>query len=121
MSDLKPGDAVKVFDVNGRRMGQPEGGWDGTVVKVGRKLAYIDYPGGYGRGPRAFRLDTRRSNDGYAHRSVKTPDEASADAALAAAWERLRLLGLDAVGSRLRLRYTAEQLSRAADALEVPS
>ena len=41
MADIKVGDEVLVFDVNGRRMGQPEGGWPGEVTKVGRRLAVM--------------------------------------------------------------------------------
>lgn len=60
----KVGDTVKVFDVNGKRRGQPEGGWDGKVLKVGRKLVTIEYPGGRWGG-RQFRLEDGRANDTY--------------------------------------------------------
>lgn len=38
MAQYNVGDKVKVFDINGHRHGQPEGGWDGEIVKVGRTL-----------------------------------------------------------------------------------
>lgn len=72
---LAVGDAVVVFDVNGRRRGQPPGGWPGLVTKVGRTLVTIRY--GHGRGQEEqFRIDTRRVNDSYGHRSFTTPEEA---------------------------------------------
>lgn len=66
------GDEVRVFDVNGRRKGQPEGGWPGTVIKVGRQLVTIQFD----TKTQQFRIDTRAANDGYEHQSFKTPDEA---------------------------------------------
>jgi hypothetical protein len=71
MTDIKPRDEVRVFDTNGRRVGQPEGGWVGYVTKVGRTLVHIDY----GEGAEhidAFRLVTGRRNDNYGHRYFLT-------------------------------------------------
>ena len=64
MADIKPRDEVRVFDTNGSRAGQPEGGWMGHVVKVGRTLAHIDY-GDTRERIETFRLaDGRRNDDG---------------------------------------------------------
>jgi len=64
---------VRVFDVNGKRMGQPEGGWRGEVVKVGRKLVHIEY--GERLQADAFRIDDGRKNDNYGHRYFLTLDQ----------------------------------------------
>lgn len=113
---LKPGDRVQVFDINGARMGQPRGGWDGTVVKVGRTLIHVDYPGQYGRGPKAFRLDDGRANDNYRHQSLRTVERAAADMHRMELCSRLRAAGID-----LRMGYdfsieTLEALVAALDA-----
>lgn len=71
ITDLKPGDRVQVFDVNGSRMGQPPGGWDGEVTKVGRTLIHVRYAGG----TKAFRLSTGTANDAYGHQSLLTPEQ----------------------------------------------
>jgi hypothetical protein len=75
MADVKPGDEVRVFDVNGARVGQPVGGWTGEVVKVSPKLVHITYGGWYGDRPKAFRRDTGRANDAYEHQCFMTLDE----------------------------------------------
>ena len=108
MVDLKVGDEVRVFDINGRRMGQPDGGWQGTVTKVGRTLVYVDY--GHRNGQ--FRIDTGRANDSYGHRYFKTLEQAASDARLSHALARLK-------GGPVRLesghRLTVEQIERLAD------
>lgn len=68
MSEWTVGQEVRVFDVNGLRLGQPSGGWPGEVVKVGRKLFHVRYA----RGTEAFRLETGRRNDLYEHCHVET-------------------------------------------------
>jgi hypothetical protein len=75
MPDLKVGDEVRVFDTNGRRSGQPEGGWLGTVIKIGRKYVTIDY----GRKAESFEFGGRRANDPYGHRHFKTLDQVTLD------------------------------------------
>lgn len=56
-------DPVKVFAVGGHRYGQPEGGWDGVVLKVGRVLVHIEYPGWpEDRLPQSFYKDTRQES-----------------------------------------------------------
>jgi sulfite reductase beta subunit-like hemoprotein len=107
MADIKAGDEVRVFDVNGKRMGQPEGGWPGTVEKVGRKLVDIRYRGRV----QSFRLDTRRSNDGYAHQSFKTPEQAAVDGRHARAADFLQECRI----SMPYTAYSAEQLEALAD------
>lgn len=43
LKNLKVGDPVRVFDLNGSRVGQPPGGWEGTVTKKGTKLVTVAY------------------------------------------------------------------------------
>lgn len=81
------GDAVKVFDINGHRSGQPEGGWDGEVVKVGRALVEVRYGRRFAR-TQKFRLATQVSNDHYQHQTFQT---------LAQAEERSRMRAARAV------------------------
>jgi hypothetical protein len=54
---IEAGDEVRVFDVNGRRARQPDGGWKGTVTKIGRTLIHIDYGNGGPRDDRPARKD----------------------------------------------------------------
>lgn len=99
LADLKVGDRVQVFDVNGSRMGQPRGGWDGTVVKVGRKLITIQYGNHY---TQVFRLDSGRANDAYGHLWIKTSEQAAEDARRGELIQRLRDGGLEIrVGARV--------------------
>jgi len=73
-TDIKPRDEVRVFDTNGRRAGQPDGGWPGIVVKVGRTLAHIDY-GDTRERIETFRLSDGRRNDDYGHRYFLTLEQ----------------------------------------------
>lgn len=70
MEKLSVGQEVRVFDANGHRVGQPEGGWRGVIRKVGRTIVHIDYPGHYGT--QAFRMDTQRANDQYGRQYFRT-------------------------------------------------
>lgn len=88
------GDKVRVFDVNGRHMGQPAGGWPGEVTKVGRTVVYITY--GARRDPQPFSIANRRSNDRYRHKSWRTVAEVEAQDRRDAAMEALRSVGLEA-------------------------
>lgn len=90
LSSLKVGDPVKVFDINGIRMGQPPGGWDGVVAKVGRKLVTVEY----GCSRKVFRLDSGRANDDFGHQSVQTVEQAAEDARRQAVLDRLGSSGI---------------------------
>lgn len=99
--DVKVGDEVRVFDVNGRRSGMPEGGWVGTVLKVGRKLFTVDYANAgwtrQGHRGSVFRLEDGSLNDkdfGY-HTRVKTTQQAELDLRKHKAVEALRKHGLE--------------------------
>ncbi len=79
MLEVKVGDEVRVFDVNGRRAGQPEGGWPGVVASVGRKYFTVDYDGQHGGRVHEFSLiDGLRANDVYGHRHVRTAEQVEA-------------------------------------------
>jgi len=73
--DIFVGMKVKVFDVNNRRSGQPDSGWDGVVSAVRRTKCDIDY----GDPQRTFDIERQRVEDGYGHRFFKTLQEAEAD------------------------------------------
>lgn len=98
------GEEVRVFDVNGHRVGQPEGGWVGEVVKAGPKLVTISYGG---RAAAVFRRDGGRANDSFGHQSYRTLDEAEMSARTAAAKAALRDLGIDVT---LRCSLSVSQL-----------
>lgn len=72
--DIYVGMKVKVFDVNGRRLGQPDGGWDGEVVAVRRTKCDIEYVGG--RGQRTFDIASQHVEDAFRHRYFQTLEEA---------------------------------------------
>jgi len=75
---LTVGQEVRVFDVNGRRMGYPDEGKVGHVVKVGRKLVTIST--GEGRwSEQQFRIDEQRANDNYGHQWFRTLEEHALD------------------------------------------
>jgi len=102
------GDTVKVFDINGKRVGQPEGGWDGEVTKVGRALITIKYAGRN----TVFRIDTGRTNDAYAHQHYETVAEAARNERYAKARNTLTEFGLD---FRLGKRATLDQVEALAE------
>jgi hypothetical protein len=89
--EVQVGEEVRVFDMNGSRVGQPDGGWPGEVVKAGPKLVTIHYDGR----DVVFRRGGGRTNDNYGHQSYKTPEEAEASARMHAAKSALRNLGID--------------------------
>jgi hypothetical protein len=112
LADLKVGDRVQVFDVNGRRRGAPKGGLDGTVVKVGRKLITVRYGHGY---TKVFRLDGGRANDDYGHQWIETPEQAADNARRDELVQRLRDGGLEVrIGRQLPTR-TLEAVAKALD------
>ena len=92
LADLKVGDRVQVFDVNGRRMGQPEGGWDGTVAKVGRTLIHVN-----------------------GHQYIKTVEEAAESQHRAELVSRLRTGGVDLRMGHTHTTKTLEALAKALD------
>jgi len=74
------GQEVRVFDVNGRRMGQPEGGWVGFVTKIGRTLFTVEKQGVHGHSQSdQYRIETGRRNDSYSHQHVQTLDQVERD------------------------------------------
>lgn len=113
LADLKAGDRVQVFDMNGPRMGQPKGGWDGTVVKVGRKLITVQYR--WQHQTQVFRLETGQANDDYGHSWIKTAAQVDEDLRRAGLVQRLRDGGLDVrMGRQLPMR-TLEAVAKALD------
>jgi hypothetical protein len=80
--DIYVGMKVKVFDVNSRRSGQPDGGWDGTVTAVRRTKCDIDY--GDAR-QRTFGIESQHVEDAYRHRYFRTLEEAETVARTSAA------------------------------------
>jgi hypothetical protein len=108
--NVKVGDEVRVFDVNGRRNGQPGSGWPGKVVKVGRKYFTVAY-GSSGRTTN-FLLETGRVNDAYGHRSVKTLDQVAHDQRRAQAEADLTACGVEL---RFGHKLTLEQIEALAE------
>lgn len=107
---LKVGDEVRVFDVNGKRIGQPEDGWIGTVTKVGRTLVYIEYAGRTDK----FEMATGTGPDAYRHRSFLTAQHAADTARRRAAEDSLREFGIT-VAYPKRDHFTTDQLEALAD------
>lgn len=107
MGDIKLGDEVRVFDVNGRRNGQPEGGWPGEVVRVGRTLVDIQYRSRID----SFRIDSGRVNDKYGHQWFKTLEQAAAAERLNGAHQILRE---HKVSLERGNTFTADQVERLA-------
>lgn len=98
---MKVGDEVRVFNINGSRMGHPSGGWVGVVTKVGRKLFTVDYPGArwnsYKERGDVFRLDTMRLNSKeWGYRTwVRTVDEVKAAERRSKVAQELKERGLE--------------------------
>jgi hypothetical protein len=91
---VQVGDDVLVFDYNGHRIGQPDDGWEGKVVKAGPKLITIDY-GKYTT--EVFRRESGRANDRYGHQYYKTPEEYAETRRRSDALAALREFGLEPV------------------------
>lgn len=113
-SKVSVGDEVRVFDVNGHRRGQPDGGYVGTVVKVGRKLVEIKY--GYCQAQ--FRIETGGVNDGYGHQYFLTINETEEQEIRRDALKRLEALGFT-VSYKARNSYTADQYAQLANSSEI--
>lgn len=94
MTGVKVDDEVRVFDINAGRRRQPEGGWPGTVTKVGRALFTVEHEGD--REGQVFRIeDGSWNNKNYGHqRWVLTAERAQANLRRAQAVETLRRCGL---------------------------
>ena len=82
MTTYNVGDKVKVFDRNSSKMGQPEGGWDGEIVKTGSKYVHIAYRAS--GTPQTFMISTRKASSANSFRWFLPLAEAEAQAALAA-------------------------------------
>lgn len=92
MTTLTVGQPVKVYDNTYRACRV----YDGTVVKIGRKLVTIQWNfSGFTPTETVFRMDDGTENDGYGHRWFKTVEQAEADDRLAAAREYLLAVGIE--------------------------
>jgi hypothetical protein len=113
--DLKVGDRVQVFENCGRRSGQPEGGWDGEVIKAGRKLLTVKW----GRGEEVFRLDTGQYNSkSYPHfYRVKTVEQAAADLRRQGLLNKLNEMGLE-IRFHHKSEFTTDKLEAVVKVLE---
>lgn len=102
------GDDVLVFNANARYSAQQPQGKPGKVVRVGRKLADIQYA----HGTYTFRLDTGNVNDSYGHQYFRTLEQAAADQLVRSAKQTLS-------AHRVTLepgnRFTGEQVVALAD------
>lgn len=112
------GQAVRIFDVNGKRLGQPEDGWPGHVTEVGRKLVTVEEDDGWPN-PTQYRIETGQKNDNYGHRYIKTPEQSAWDERKRASVAFLHQHGLE-VGRKFDLDVTvleaiADVIREAAD------
>lgn len=105
------GDTLRVFNVNGGRMGWPADGYVGTVTKAGPKLFTVEYGS---RSTTVFRQKDGRSNDAYRHVWVETPEQAALEQREAKADAALREHGV-VLERRSRIRLTVEQLEALAE------
>lgn len=113
LEDVAVGDRVQVFDVNGRRAGQPPGGWDGTVVRKGHKLIDVEF----GHTTQTYRIDTGQWNnrDFATHSWIRTPEEAQRNQRRGEALTRIRELGFNDTG---RVSHSLETLEAVVKTLE---
>jgi hypothetical protein len=116
LQNLKVGDEVRVLDTNGRRVGQPDGGWIGRVEKVGRTLVTVSYPGCRpAEGEKFSMTDGCKPNDAYRHRHIHTVDEVERQARRSAAVAVLRKHGVDLSHRFMR---TIEQIEALAEVVK---
>lgn len=108
---VKVGDEVRVFDINARRRGQPHGGWVGTVVKVGRILAHVEYQGR----TQTFELSTGYRNDNYRHQHFETLEQVDVNARCKTAVDVLRERGVELSNRR---SFTLEQIEALAEVVK---
>lgn len=110
---LEVGQRVWIYDVNANHSSRPNTTWplEGTVVKVGRKLAHITHS--YSRGfPQVFRLDEgQRANDNYGHQWFRTDEQRAAYDARKADEKVLRDHGIE---KRVGVTLTDEQVAELA-------
>jgi hypothetical protein len=115
-------DEVRVFDRNGTRVGQPEGGWPGRIVKVGRTRAHITYKGVPWRQEEtgeSFSLEDGHNRDGF--RWFCTLAEVEHDERMEAAKVTLRKHGIVFdFGARLTLDQV-EALAKVAATFDQPT
>jgi hypothetical protein len=118
---------VRVFDVNGARAGQPEDGWPGTVVNLGRKLMTVTWRNGHSG---VFRIGDGSHNNGQGHLRVRTVAQVDQAVRAAEGMRVLRQAGLTAATSRapdpelvelLAVTVTAYAAAKAARASQEPS
>ena len=114
METYEVGQEVLVFNINGKRAGQPEGGWPGTIIKVGRKNVTIKY-GSYHTF--TFSMETQRQTH-LSHTWFKTLEQAAEDARRSSAIDRIRLHGLSFSSSGHRQATSTTTLERVAEVLE---
>jgi hypothetical protein len=115
--DMYVGMKVKVFDVNTRRMGQPDGGWDGVVTNIRRTKCTIDYSGSRGGSDSVFDIEYQRVEDRYGHRTFKTLEQADRSARESAARAVLKAHGLHEDFGHVS-KLSLEKLEAVAAALE---
>ena len=116
LENLQVGDEVRVLDTNGRRVGQPDGGWIGRVEKVGRTLVTVTYPGCRPFEGEKFSMeDGYKPNDAYRHRHIHTVDEVERQARRSAAVTVLREHGVDLSHRFMR---TIEQIEALAEVVK---
>jgi len=124
MTDLKPGDEVRVFD-RSRYHPSPEGGYAGTVRKVGRKYATAayevtdtDWNGKPRTSTRTVEFDmsdgTERNGRSRWHLQVRTPAQAEQDKRREIALAVLKDQGIEFRTGRER-RLTLEQIEALAE------
>lgn len=116
LADLKVGDRVQVFGGYGRRRDEV-GGQDGEVIKVGRKLITVAYPGNpHGQ---VFRLESGRANDDYGHQRIKTIAQAEEDLHREDLVQRLKDGGLEVRMGRQLSTRALEAVAMALDESEI--
>ena len=115
-------DEVRVFDRNGKRAGQPEGGWPGRVVKVGTKRAFITYAAvawNKRETGEPFNLEDGHTRDGF--RWFRTLAQADEDARLDAAKATLRKHGIQIEWSAKLALPQIEALAKVAATFDQPT
>jgi hypothetical protein len=108
-ADMHVGMSVKVFDINGSRLGQPDGGWDGEVTSVRRTQCTIRYGDHYEDN---FEIERQGIVDRYGHRSFKTIEQAEESARRSAANGVFRKHHLSVTGYELLPLHKMEAIAR---------
>lgn len=84
---------MRIFDVNGSRLGQPAGGWPATVVKVGTKLVTLRRVGRSWR-DEVFRIEEQTKNNDWGHESFLTLAQVAEKSERTRAVETMRAHGI---------------------------